>query len=199
MVNNNWKGNFKNRAISDEEFKQVIQMLRDGFVTKEGRKVKSKQDVMIALFIERYVGIRVSDCCRIKRKDLVHDGNNRYRLNNVIEKKTQLVTNRKINKVVYDTIINYCNENNINNDDTIVKCSVRNVQKVLKLITDTLNIDNCSTHSCRKAYSFDIWESTKNLYSVQKALNHKSIKSTEHYLDIEEELEEAINNQNVIF
>lgn len=202
MKSENWKGNYKNVAITDENFKTLMNMLGNGFISNEGRKVKAKKDVKMALFIERFIGIRISDVVRIRPCDLVVEGNStgyRYRLDNVVEQKTGQITNRKINKAVYDIIMNYVEENDIKKDEVIIKTTKRNIQRIMKLATDKMGIDGCSTHSMRKGYALEVWTANHSIYEVQKALNHKNIKSTEHYLNIDNELENIIDNQKVMF
>lgn len=202
MKSENWKGNYKNVAITDENFKVLMNMLSTGFVSLEGRKVKPKADVKMALFIERFIGIRISDVIRIRPCDLVVEGNStgyRYRLDNVVEQKTGQTTNRRINKNVYEIIMQYVKENNIAKDETIIKTSKRNIQRIMKLATEVLGVDKCSTHSMRKAFAWDCYSQNHSVYEVQRALNHKNISSTAHYLDIENELDNFIDNQKVMF
>jgi integrase len=43
----------------------------------------------------------------------------------------------------------------------------------------------CSAHSTRKLYAQNIFQRTKNIFDVQKALQHKYITTTAAYLDID--------------
>jgi integrase len=54
----------------------------------------------------------------------------------------------------------------------------------LKQAAKALKI-NFSAHSTRKLYAMNIFESTKNIFEVQKALNHKYVTTTAAYLDID--------------
>jgi len=58
----------------------------------------------------------------------------------------------------------------------------------------------CSAHSTRKLYAHNIYDEHKNIYEVQKALNHKYITTTAVYmgLDIMQLIRDAMQHSNII-
>lgn len=61
---------------------------------------------------------------------------------------------------------------------------------LLSKVGKELNIENISGHSLRKTYATRIYEMTRDLEKVRKALGHKSIETTKNYLGIEAEVRE---------
>lgn len=189
--------NYTTRSVTKEEWEAIVKLLREGFTTKEGKKVRANKKVEVALMLEANVGLRVSDTTTIRLKDIVKENNNRYRFN-YIEKKTKKEKHTKISKEVYQYLYNYCKDNNISDDEAIVNIGVRQVEKHLKKITDYLNLDNVSTHSLRKMFALDIFEqSDYNIMFVKEILNHSSTKISERYIKVTNgQLEEVLDKVN---
>lgn len=191
-------GNFTTRALTNEEYKEIIRLLRSGFITKEGKKVRKNKKVEVALMIEACSGLRVSDTTTIRLKDIIKESDNRYRFN-YIEKKTNKLKTTKISKDMYKYLYNYCKENNISDDEAIVSIGIRQVEKHLKKITDYLGLDGISTHSFRKKFALDIFECDEayNIYLVKEALNHSCISISERYIkNSSKQLEKVLDKVN---
>lgn len=58
------------------------------------------------------------------------------------------------------------------------------IHRHIKRALEGLNFD-CSAHSTRKLYAYNILERTGSMEAVQEALNHKYITTTAGYLDID--------------
>jgi integrase len=77
---------------------------------------------------------------------------------------------------------------------------VRGVQNHLKKVCDKLGYTNISTHSFRKWYATDIYNSSgHDIILVQQLLQHSSPMTTRRYIGIsEEKVEQAIANHVLI-
>lgn len=192
------KGNFTTRSLTSEEYKEIIGLLRSGFITKDGKKVRKNKKVEVALILEATSGLRVSDTTTIRLKDVIKESNERYRFN-YVEKKTGKLKTTKINKELYKYLYNYCKENNIKDDEAIVSIGIRQVEKHLKKITDFLGLEGISTHSFRKKFALDIFEYDEgyNIYLVKEALNHSCISISERYIkNSSKQLEKVLDKVN---
>lgn len=60
----------------------------------------------------------------------------------------------------------------------------------LSEVGTSIGLKNISGHSLRKTYATRVYEATRDLEKVRKALGHKSIETTKQYLGVEEEVRE---------
>lgn len=74
--------NKKTRALTVEEYNQIIDTMRTGFTG-----CRPNDRIATALIIEANLGIRISDILNLKLSDIIKEGS-RYRLN-IIEQKTK--------------------------------------------------------------------------------------------------------------
>ena len=79
--------NKKTIALSEEQYVQIINAIRNGFVSADGHMVKPNNRIATILTLEANLGMRISDILHLRLSDIIRDGE-RYRLN-IIEKKTQ--------------------------------------------------------------------------------------------------------------
>ena len=68
--------------------------------------------------------------------------------------------------------------------------TAKSYSNILSRVGKELGIENISGHSLRKTYATRIYEITRDLEKVRKALGHKSIETTKQYLGIEAEVRE---------
>ncbi|MGN1412051.1 MAG: tyrosine-type recombinase/integrase [Oscillospiraceae bacterium] len=186
-------------AITQEEYLEILKVCSRDFIYK-GVNYQANHRVKMALTLEANLGIRISDICNLRLKDIVSDGN-RYRLD-IKEQKTGKKRTFTVPLALYNYISNYCLEHNISKEQRIVPITTRAVQKHLKNIVDYLGYDKAiSTHSFRKFFATNIY--TKNNYNivlVQQLLQHSSYMTTQRYIGIgSKELEDALeNNLNLV-
>ena len=95
--------NYKCRDCTHEEFEQIVNTLRSGFMY-HGQKVKSKERIADALVLEANLGIRIGDVLKLRLADFVRDGKD-FRIN-IIEQKT----GKKRNFIVPNEVISFINE-----------------------------------------------------------------------------------------
>ena len=73
--------NKKTKALTTEQYKEIIQTMKDG-----GCGFRGNERIATALVLEGNLGLRISDILRLRPRDIVRDGD-RYRLE-ITEQKT---------------------------------------------------------------------------------------------------------------
>ena len=150
--------NKKTVALTEEQYKNIIETLQTGFVCEDGHIVKPNKRIAIALSLETNLGLRISDILQLRLSGIIHDGN-RYRLN-IVEQKTKKKREFTVPIEIYSFIQNYALENNINSAAKLFDISERTVQNHLQLICRYLGYENVSTHSFRKYFATSIYVNT---------------------------------------
>lgn len=178
---------------------ETVDMIIDDILTTRTGK-RANASVAMALQLEAYLGMRIDDILGLRRSDFVRDAGGGYRLD-MVEEKTDKKRTFAVPVNVYEAIFDYCEEQGIKKNDylfpnkynytaeryspgTKKHMSPRTVQKILKNSVDYLGLDpNISTHSFRKYYATSIYNSSNyDLKTVQEALQHANIRTTELYL-----------------
>lgn len=179
--------NKKTKALTTEQYKEIITTLREGF-----GGCRPNDRIATALVLEGNLGLRISDILRLRLCDIVRDGD-RFRLE-IIEQKTQKQRIFTVPLLIQQYIENYCLRNGIRANDIIFPISERAIQKQLALVCDWLGYDGISTHSFRKWYATEIYkDSGFDIVLVQRLLQHSSASVTQRYIGIEpQRIEEAI-------
>lgn len=185
--------NKKTRALTVEEYNQIIDTMRTGF---SGCRPNNR--IATALIIEANLGIRISDILKLRLSDIVKESN-RYRLN-IVEQKTKKSRNFTVPVEIYQYIKIYCLENGIRDDEIIFPITERAVQKQLKIVTDWLELDNVSTHSFRKFFATQVYQNNDyNIVLVQQLLQHSSPAITQRYIGISsKDIEAALNKHKFL-
>ena len=116
--------NKRTRALTVEEYNQIIDTMRTGFAG-----CRPNDRIATALIIEANLGIRISDILKLKLSDIVKEGS-RYRLN-IIEQKTKKNRNFTVPFEIFQYIKIYCLENGIKDNEIIFPITERAVQKQL--------------------------------------------------------------------
>ena len=179
--------NKKTKALTTEQYKEIIQTMRDGFCG-----CRSNDRVATALVLEGNLGLRISDIVKLRPCDIVRDGD-RYRLE-IVEQKTGKHRVFTVPLVIAQYIENYCLRNGIRSGDRIFPLTERAVQKQLKIVCDYLGYEGISTHSFRKWYATEIYKANGfDIALVQRLLQHSSAATTQRYIAIEpQRIEQAI-------
>ena len=181
--------NKKTKALTTEQYKEIIQIMREGF-----SGCRANDRIATALVLEGNLGLRISDIIKLRPCDIVRDGD-RYRLE-VVEQKTGKRRVFTVPLVIQQYIENYCLRNTVRHTDVIFPITERAVQKQLKIVCDYLGYDGISTHSFRKWYATEIYKANGyDIALVQRLLQHSSAATTQRYIGIEpEKIETAIQN-----
>lgn len=177
----------KTVALTEEQFKDIISTMREGFTG-----FRPNNRVATALVIEANLGIRISDVLQLKLSDIKKDGD-RYHLD-IVEQKTGKERTFTVPYSIYQYIKLYCLENNITPDERIFPFTVRAVQKQLRKVCDFCEYEGISTHSFRKFFATQIYiNNGHDIMLVKKLLQHSSAATTERYIGISSrKVEEAL-------
>ena len=183
--------NKKTKALSTEQYKEIIQTMREGF-----SGCRPNDRIATALVLEGNLGLRISDIIKLRPCDIVRDGD-RYHLE-IVEQKTGKRRIFTVPLVLYQYIENYCLRNGIGRMETIFPITERAVQKQLNIVCDYLGYEGISTHSFRKWYATEIYKSNGyDIVLVQRLLQHSSAATTQRYIGIEpQRIEDAIQNHS---
>ena len=181
--------NKKTKALTTEQYKEIIQTMREGF-----SGCRPNDRIATALVLEGNLGLRISDIIKLRPCDIVRDGD-RYRLE-VVEQKTGKRRVFTVPLVIQQYIENYCLRNAVRHTDRIFPVTERAVQKQLKIVCDYLGYAGISTHSFRKWYATEIYNANGyDIALVQRLLQHSSASTTQRYIGIEpQKIETAIQN-----
>ena len=179
--------NKKTKALTTEQYKEIIQTMREGFTG-----FHPNERVATALVLEGNLGIRVSDILSLRPCDIVRDGD-RYRLE-IVEQKTGKHREFTVPLVVKQYIENYCLRNGIGSRDRIFPVTERAISKQLAIVCDYLGYEGIGTHSFRKWYATEIYKANGcDIALVQRLLQHSSAETTQRYIGIEpQRIEKAI-------
>lgn len=186
--------NKKTRALTQEQYVDIINTMRNGFICKDGHVVKGNGRIATALSLEANLGLRISDILKLRLKDIVRDGN-RYRLD-IVEQKTQKRREFTVPMDIYIYIQNYVLENKISPSAKMFDLSERAVNKHLKLTCDYLGYEGIGSHSFRKFFATSIYENNNyNIELVRVLLQHFSVVTTQRYIGIgDKQIETALQN-----
>lgn len=184
----------KTRTLTQEQYEQIISVIRFGFLQHRGN-----DRIATILVLEANLGLRISDVLNLRLSDIVRDGS-RYRLD-IVEQKTGKKREFTVPTPIYNYIQQYCIDYKISSNDNIFPVTARMVQKHLKAACDYLGLTDISTHSFRKFFATQIYiNNNYNIVLVQKLLQHSSTSITQRYIGISsEEIETALaNNINLL-
>ena len=177
--------NKKTKALTTEQYKEIIQTMKEGFCG-----CRPNERVATALVLEGNLGLRISDIVKLRLCDIVLDGD-RYRLE-IVEQKTGKSRVFTVPLVIQQYIENYCLRNGLRRDERIFSLTERAIQKQLKIVCDYLGFEGISTHSFRKWYATEIYKSSGyDIALVQRLLQHSSASVTQRYIGIEPQRIEA--------
>ena len=181
--------NKKTKALTQEQYKEIIEALKQGFCG-----CRPNERVATALVLEANLGLRISDILKLRPCDIVRDGD-RYRLE-VVEQKTGKRRIFTVPMVIQQYIENYCLRHGIRHTDVIFPITERTIQKQLAIVCDYLGYTGISTHSFRKWYATEIYKNNGyDIALVQRLLQHSSAATTQRYIGIEpQRIEQAIQN-----
>ena len=93
--------NKKTKALTTEQYKEIIQTMREGF-----SGCRPNERIATALVLEGNLGLRISDILKLRPCDIVRDGD-RYRLE-ITEQKTGKHRVFTVPLVIQQYIENYC-------------------------------------------------------------------------------------------
>lgn len=186
--------NKKTVALTQEQYKEIIETIRNGFICSDSHVVKPNNRIAVALVLEANLGLRISDILQLRLLAIIRDGD-RYRLD-IVEQKTKKKREFTVPMEIYIYIQNYALENNINPAAKLFDMTERTVQNHLQLVCDYLGFVNISTHSFRKFFAVSIYiNNNYNIELVRALLQHSSVAITQRYIGLQsKEIETALQN-----
>ena len=186
--------NKKTVALTQEQYKEIIETIRNGFICSDSHVVKPNNRIAVALVLEANLGLRISDILQLRLLAIIRDGD-RYRLD-IVEQKTKKKREFTVPMEIYIYIQNYALENNINPAAKLFDMTERTVQNHLQLVCDYLGLVNISTHSFRKFFAVSIYiNNNYNIELVRALLQHSSVAITQRYIGLQsKEIETALQN-----
>jgi integrase len=181
--------NYKTKALTEEQYYLLIQTIKSGFITDNGKHIYPNQRIAVCLTLQANLGLRIGDIVNLRLTDIVRDGN-RYRLN-IVEQKTGKSRTFTVPNEIYTFLQSYALDSGIKTNQRLFDITVRAVQKHLQLTCENLGLNEISTHSFRKFFSVSIYNSSGyNVELVRTLLQHSSIAITQHYLSVNSEVVE---------
>lgn len=183
-------GKYTCRACSDTEFKEIINLLRNGYTGKDGIKHRPNNQIADILVLEANLGCRIGDIIKLRTDSFVCD-NGIWKLD-IIEEKTDKKRTFIIPKPVKDFIDKISEGKN----GEIFTVTEQAVWKQLRYLTKELGLTKISTHSLRKYCANNLYESTgHDIEAVCSFLQHHSPVTTRRYIRrSDEKMEKAIND-----
>lgn len=187
----------KTRVIDIDTYKLILTTIDTGFAYKVNgadKRFRPNTRLKMALMLEGNLGIRIGDILHLTMKSFRHNGNNITL--DIIEEKTNKSRTFTTPKEIYLVVKEYALDNGIGADDKLFELTERAIQKQLKIVCDYLGLENISTHSFRKFYANEIFNSNgQNIELVRALLQHSTIAVTQKYLGVSsKEIETAISN-----
>jgi integrase family protein len=185
--------NKKCTALTDDEYKQVIDLLRNGFVYKE-HIIRPNERIATIAVLETTLGLRLGDVLKLRLSSFMKDNNN-WKID-IVEQKTGKRRTFTVPVEIYSFIQNYAINNSIGVDAKLFDISERQVQRHLRMTFDKAGLDirHKSSHTFRKTFSQRVYiDSNYNIELVRVLLQHSSIATTQKYLGIQpKQVEEAL-------
>lgn len=174
------------RPITEEEFRKIIFTLKHGvkFEDRRGHKrmIKPNNQIALILSVQATIGFRINDILRMKLRDI------RGNKISFIEQKTKKLQYRQVNIDFIEALQDYAAGLDIGLNDYLFNTTARNIQKILKRVTDYLGYNYIGTHSFRKFYAVNAYRaSNNNLEMVRNLLNHSSVSITQRYINVDQD------------
>lgn len=185
---------FESRQITDDEYRTIIQTIRQGYVDNDGITRKPNEQVADILVLEANLGCRINDIISLTTDNFYFDKGEMMWKIHIIEQKT----GKERRLPVPDSVKSFIDEisgKNYTDDERLFSIKAPAVWKALKICTATLGYECVSCHSLRKFWSMNLYRNSNyNVELVSQALNHSSVAVTRKYLKISsKEMEDAIS------
>ena len=185
--------NKKTKALTTEQYKEIIQTMREGF-----SGCRPNKRTATALVLEGNLGLRISDILQLRLRDIVRDGD-RYRLE-ITEQKTGKRRQVGLPDWLITEIIRRAGASEwaFPGRDSKKHRTRQAVWKDIKRVQRALRLDiNLGTHSMRKDYAVWLMRQYGDIAKVQRALNHDSSTVTMLYAMADKLTETAQQRRNV--
>ncbi|RAI82541.1 site-specific integrase [Macrococcoides goetzii] len=165
------------------------------------RHLKEQNERNYILFlIGVYCGLRISDILQLRVSNV--QGN----VIKLREKKTGKERKIQIHRNLKKPLMEYIKDKPaeeflIKSREGYNKPITRDMAyKILKGLTDYIDIDSIGTHSMRKTFGYHYYKGTKDVATLQKIFNHSSEAITLKYIGItQDNIDEAMTNFEFVY
>lgn len=183
-------GEYTTRACTDSELKDIVSLIRKGYIDNEGKPHKPNNQVADIIVLESNLGCRIGDIVNLRRDSFVCD-NGIWKID-IIEEKTD----KHRTFIVPKPVKQFIDKLDYGTDGYIFSIKKHAVWKQLRAVTKVLGLEKISTHSLRKACANKLYDSTgHDIEAVCAFLNHSSTSITRKYIRRSDaKLEKAISN-----
>lgn len=171
-----------------------VQPIRDPDVIQQIEiylKEKSERDYILFL-LGIYTALRISDILNLKVKDLkgkdflvIREKKTRRKKNNGRSIELNPALKRELKKFLIDKPNHeYVIKSRNGKNKPITR---ERAYMILKEVAKEFNVDSLGCHSMRKTLGYHLYQQTKDVVLVQKALNHEDPEYTLRYIGIEQD------------
>lgn len=180
-------------ALSDEQYRESVDLLRNGFVL-EGVNIKPNPRIATVAVLQASLGLRLGDVLQLKLSSFIKESG-RWRLD-IKEQKTGKVREFTTPVEVYSFIQDYALKMGKSSDAKLFDISERQVERHLNKVFSKMGLPlrNYGSHSYRKYFATRVYlENEMNIQLVKILLNHSSVAVTQRYIGISQKtVEDAL-------
>lgn len=171
-------------ALTDEQYKRSIELLRLGFML-DGKTVKPNERIAAIAVTQASLGLRLGDVLQLKLSSFIRDGS-RWRLN-IKEQKTDKVREFTVPVEVYSFIQDYAMVRGIRREAKLFDISERQVERHLNKVFAKMELPlkQYGSHSFRKFFATRVYvDNDYDAELVRVLLQHSSIQITQRYIGV---------------
>lgn len=171
-------------ALTDEQYKRSVELLRLGFML-DGKTVKPNERIAAIAVTQASLGLRLGDVLSLRMSSFVRDGG-RWRLN-IREQKTDKVREFTVPVEVYSFLQDYAMVRGIRREAKLFDISERQVERHLNKVFAKMELPlkQYGSHSFRKFFATRVYvDNDYDAELVRVLLQHSSIQITQRYIGV---------------
>lgn len=180
-------------ALSDEQYRESIRLLREGFVL-EGKIIKPNPRIATVAVLQASLGLRLGDVLQLNMGSFIKESG-RWKLN-IKEQKTGKVRDFTVPVEVYSFIQDYAINMGISNTAKLFDISERQVERHLNKVFSKMELPlrSFGSHSYRKYFATRVYlDNEMNIMMVKTLLQHSSVAVTQRYIGLSQKtVEDAL-------
>lgn len=180
-------------ALSDEQYRESIRLLREGFVL-EGKIIKPNPRIATVAVLQASLGLRLGDVLQLNMGSFIKESS-RWKLN-IKEQKTGKVRDFTVPVEVYSFIQDYAINMGISNTAKLFDISERQVERHLNKVFSKMELPlrSFGSHSYRKYFATRVYlDNEMNIMIVKTLLQHSSVAVTQRYIGLSQKtVEDAL-------
>ena len=191
-------GKYVTKPLTDQQFKLLVDTIRNGYIDMDGKKHRPNEQMATILVLQGNLGCRIGDIVNLRTDNIEWDGE-AWRLN-LSEQKTHKKRYFVVPAAVKGYIDSYMSKNNITSG-RLFKCTTHNVWYHLEAATKYLELHDVSSHSFRKAATIRVYnDSGKDIALTTSFLQHSTTQTTLRYLErSSKQMDEVLSKSVALF